>query len=439
MNTNTKPYWRTKRCHIIMPERANMLAKGTLQDLTVYRDRYIDACAEAREIINYDFWDHDYYPAHSDRFPTLETDMRIALLERAQATLEKELEKKPDLWRRVLSNEIHFPEEHYIDISGRGGIGFRTEEGEPTNVKTDWIYVPYFGQCKFRRKYFDPVDLERVGYMRIRHYPDSGEWYLLLRIQVEYGYKESEPQDRELMPALAVSFGLDVLATCVESYHHDYTEYVNVALSDKAIITESRIAELEAKRKRQIIGTACQMGYDAWDKSFQLRDMTPRDRYKLENGPNYMKTTRVIGRLKKQLANHKYHERHQISMAISRGDFKFVVLDTTNFNVQSERYRGTRFDDGYLHEKLERTGFDLLSDEIVSSCRDHGVPIYRASSEWRGWNRCHKCNKPKAFGQPELSGEVVCRFCGHRTMPHVNNAENLLNYGESAYLEKHFR
>lgn len=433
-----KTYWRTKRCHIIIPEHMNLIAKGTLQDLTVYRDRYIDACAEAGEVINHDFWDHDYYPEHQDRFPTLESDMRIGMLNRVAGSLKKRVESTPDLWRRILSNEYHLPEESYIDIGGRGGIGFRTEDGEPTNIKTDWIYVPYFGQCKFRRKYFNPIDLDRVSYMRLRHYPDSGEWYLLLRIRVEYAYKQTEPQSRELMPALAVSFGLDVLATCVESYRHDYTEYVNVAMTDKAAIIEGRIAELEEKRKRQIIGTACQMGYDAWNPSFQLRDMTPRDRYRLENGPNYKKTTRVIGRLKKQLANHKYHERHEISKFISRGDFKYVVLDTADFNIHAERYRNMGHDDNYIYEKLEKTGIDLLSAEIVSACRDHGLPIYRASTAWRGWNRCHKCNRPNAFGTPKLSGEVECRFCGHRTLPHVNNAENLLNYGESAYLEKHF-
>ena len=435
-----KTYWRTTRCHIILPEKANLIAIGTLQDLTVYRDRYIGACAEQDDIIDYDFWDYDYYRQHASRFPTLAIDMRLALLRRTAERLKTTLKQIPDLWNRFIENRFHFPEENFIEISGRGGLGFRTEDGQPTTDTTDWLYVPYFGQCKQRRKFLSQAQIDRTEYMRLRHYPDSGEWYLLLFGEVEYAYKQTEPQDRTLMPALAVSFGLDVLATCYEDQSKEYSQFVNVALDERSKIAMKRIAELEEKRKRQIIGTACQMGYDAWDKSFQLRDMSPRDRYTLENGPNYKKTTRVIGRLKKQMANRKYQERHEIAKLISRGDFKYVVLDTTNPEVQRARAPLMNLNDTlYLNEQLEITGLDQLSNEIASACVDRGIPYIRTTSAWRGWTRCSKCLRLKAFPNLLDNGEVKCRFCGHQTLPHVNNAVNLIRYGEPVYLEKYDR
>ena len=431
----TKEYWRTKRCHVVLSKFGNKIAIGTLQDLTTYRDRFINACAHAGGLLDYVMWDYEYIREWRERYPTLENDLRLGLLKRTSATLEKMERRDENVWDKFLTGGLMLPPEKYIDIVGRGGIGFRTEDGQPTTEQTEWIYVPYFGQAKLRRKYLSQQDFERTHYMQLRHYPDSGEWFLLLKIKVEYGYKATELQNRELMPALAVSFGVDTLVTTYDEYSNTYSEYVNVAIDEESMTLLKRIHEIEDKLHRQIIGTAHQMGYLTDDPHFDVRDMTPADRKTLETGRRYLQTRRLLGRLKRKYANRKYVERNHIMKEICRGDWRYVVLDTTDRGVHLARQSTFGYPATYLSERIEQTGLDILADKIKAECADRALPYYQVTPKWTGWKRCSKCNKLNTFERLE-NGEVKCKNCGYQTLPHVNNCINLMRYGQSASLGK---
>ena len=428
-------YWRTKRCHVVLSKENNELAIETINDLTNYRDQFIDECARSGGIVDYLVWDQEFYRMFQTRYPTCATDMRLALLENTIKTLEAKEKAMPNLWELVLDGKFRLPQEDRIRIFGHGGIGFRTDDGRPTEEHTDWIFVPYFGIARLRRKYLNQIDIDRIHYMELRHYPESGEWFLNLKIKVPYGYKATELQSRELMPALAVSFGVDTLVTCLTS-DGAYDEFVNVAIDKDSAVLQSRIHELDQKLHRQIIGTAHQMGYNTDDPHFDVRDMSINDRKRLETSKAYLKTARVLGRLKCKYANRKYQERNHIMKLICRGDWKYVVLDTPDFRSQLDRRTLFGYPGIYLDQRIEETGLNILDGKIRAECVDRALPYFQTTPRWNGWRRCSKCAQLNTLERLD-NGEVRCKKCGFQTLPHVNNCNNLLKYGESAHLEKH--
>lgn len=203
---------------------------------------------------------------------------------------------------------------------------------------------------------------------------------------------------------------------------------IDVGARKAATLSNGKIYPSFNKSRMKVLNNRIRYYSDKISKDICRRlDIESRTKTKYEDIPkskNQLKREHIYRKSLNRKRNIVTTLYHQISRDIVNTNPEYVVVETL---IMKDVYRETQ-----APEALRDARIELLVRYIEYKCKDAGIPVIKAPSDYPSSQICSKCGYVHKTGRGKYH---TCPNCGAKIDRDINAAINLLNYGISQQLQ----